>query len=323
MPALNGSTAKLRELKEKHVRKTQARLTQKMRARRKTAKGAALADGNIGKARKAPAKRTASVLCEEQEESPEQPSKAETEHQALTDQKEHAAAAAGRGLKQVSQGLPTPAVKPPAHSSMPQKSAHAHALGSQDRAANSEAASASAQQPAAAQPQQSSAAIQPSFLVDRLAAHPRQERAGLPLTSNAAVGAPAIASAPVSAVCSHQVGASAAEIPHNPHQPQAPTAWQAKALAAAHLRAAQSSAAPAADSQSDAQHTSSSAAAAAPQAGLPIPLPLMNPYKPVKESVSHPVREYYSPCPKTGTMLVLRLAFHEPVAAWTPPGGHS
>ena len=173
MPALNGSTAKLRELRETHVRKTQARLTQKMRARRKTAKGAALADSNIGKARKAPVKRTSSVLCEEQEGSPEQPSKAEHEPQALTDQKDNAAAAAGRGLKQVSQGLPTPAVKPPAHSSMPEQSAHAQTLGPQDRAAKSEAKCASAPQPAAAQPLLSSAAVLPALLGDRLAAHLR------------------------------------------------------------------------------------------------------------------------------------------------------
>ena len=277
MPALNGSTAKLRELREKHVRTTQARLTQNMRARRKTAKGAALADSSIGKARKAPLKRAASVLCEEQEESPAQPSKAEAEHRALPDLKEHGAAAAGRGLEQVSQGLPTPAVKPPAHASMPQKSARAHALSPQEQAATSEAASASAQQSAAVPPQQSSAAMQSPLLGDRLAGHLRQEGAGLPLDSNAAAGAPAIASAPSAAVRPHQAGASAAVTPHNHPQPQAPPAWQAKALAAAHLRAAQSSAAHAAASQLDAQHASLSAAAAAPQAGLPTPLPFMHP----------------------------------------------
>ena len=222
-------------------------------------------------------KRTSSVLSKEQEGSPEQPSKAEHEHQALTDQTEHAAAAAGRGLKQVSQGLPTPAVKPSTHSSMPQQSAHAHTHGPRDRAAKSEAACASAPQPAAVQPQQSSTAVLPPLLGDRLAAHLRKERAGLPPPSNAAVGAPAIASAPVAAVSSHQGGASAAVSPPNPPQPQAPLAWQAKALAAAHLRATQSSAAHAAASQPDAQHASSSAAAAAPQAGLLIIVPLMHP----------------------------------------------
>ena len=305
MPALNGSTAKLRELREKHVRKTQARLTQKMRARRKTAKGAALADSSIGKARKAPPKRTASVLCEEQEESPAQPSKAETEHRALPDQKEHGAAAAGRGLKQVSQGLPTPAVKPPAHTSMPQKSARAHALSPLEQAATSEAASASAQQSAAIQPQQSSAAMQPPLLGDRLAGHLRQERAGLPLDSNAAAGAPAIASEPSAAACPHQAGASAAVTPHNHPQPQAPLAWQAKALAAAHLRAAQSSAAHAAASQPNAQHASSSAAAAAPQAGLPITLPLLHTLKPVNQSVSHLARDSFGHSLKTCMMLML------------------
>ena len=264
MPALNGSTAKLQELREKHFRKRQARLTQKMRARRMTAKGAALADSAKGRARKLPAKRTASVLCEKQEEGPDQPCKAEGEHQAATDQEGHAAAAASMGLQTVSQSLPKPAVKP---------LAHAHALGlqhalPQERAATSEAASASAQQSAAAPPQQSSAAMQPPLLEDRIAAHLKHERAGLPFDSNAAAGIPALMSTPVATVGAHQARASTVITSHNLPQPQAPHAWQAKALAAAQQRAAVDCAAHAAASQPHAQHAISCAAAA----GLPVSL---------------------------------------------------
>ena len=249
-----------------------------------SAKGAALAESTNGKVRKAPAKRTASVLCEKQEESPEQPSKAKVKHQIAKNQGGHAAAAVGKGLQTVSQGLPAPAVKPLVHTSMPKESAHANAFGLQDappqeRAATSEPASASAQQPAAPAPQQNSAAMDPPLLGDRLAARNNlsQKRAGLPLDSSAPAGAPAPASAPIAAVCAHQAGTSAAVRPPDLLQPQAPLAWQAKALAAADQRAAQSGAAHAAASRPHAKHANSSAAAAAPQAGLPIILPLMHP----------------------------------------------